>query len=150
MLVWGNHSRQMMLNDEGRMVQSIWGELPQHFPNIELDAFVAMPDHVHGIIWITNIGRGTACRAPTVERFGHPVSHSLPTIIRSFKSTVTKRVNERRGTPSIPVWQRNYHEHIIRNDVKLNRIREYIMSNPAQWETDLENPTMMISKTERY
>jgi REP element-mobilizing transposase RayT len=84
-----------------------------------------------------------ACRAPTVERFGQPIAHSLPTVIRSFKPAVSKRINERRDIPGVPVWQRNYYEHIIRNDDELNRIREYITSNPAQWETDAENPTMM-------
>jgi REP element-mobilizing transposase RayT len=131
---------RMILNDAGRMVQSLWDELPRHFPNVELDTFVVMPNHVHGIIWIIDVGRGTACRAPTVERFGQPVAHSLPTIIRSFKSAVTKCVNAQRGTPGLPIWQRNYYEHIIRNDDELNRICEYIVNNPARWDNDVENP----------
>jgi hypothetical protein len=75
-----------------------------------------------------------------VEQFGKPVSGSIPTIIRAFKSAVTKRINEMRKTPGVKIWQRNYYEHVIRNDNELNRIREYITNNPAQWETDQENP----------
>jgi len=71
-----------------------------------------------------------------VEQFGRPVSGSIPTIIRSFKSAVTKRINELRQTPGAKLWQRNYWEHIVRNEPELNRIREYIQNNPTQWEWD--------------
>jgi putative transposase len=78
-------------------------------------------------------------RAPTpVEQFGKPISGSIPTIIRAYKSAVTARINELRGTPGAPVWQRNYYEHIIRDMDELSRIREYIRNNPAAWETDYE------------
>jgi putative transposase len=84
-------------------------------------------------------GRDTARRVPparrvpasTAEHFGKPVPGSLPTIIRSFKSAVTKRINEIRQTPGAPVWQKNYNEHIIKNELYLNRIRKYIIQNPA-------------------
>ncbi len=79
-------------------------------------------------------------RAPTNEQFAHPISGSLPTIIRSFKATVTKQINELRNTPGQPVWQRNYYEHVIRNDNDLDRVREYIINNPAQWAGDENNP----------
>jgi hypothetical protein len=74
-----------------------------------------------------------------VEQFGQPVSGSISTIIRSFKSAVTKRINEIRKTPGAKLWQRNYYEHIIRNENELNRIREYIANNPIKWEFDKEN-----------
>ena len=85
-------------------------------------------------------GRGTMHRAPTVERFGKPVSGSLPTILRAFKAAVTRRINRKHCTPGQPVWQRNYYEHIIRNDYSLNRIREYIYYNPQRWHLDRYNP----------
>ena len=81
-------------------------------------------------------------RAPTLEQFGKPTSDSIPTIIRLFKSVTTKRVNALRGTPGIPIWQRNYHEHIIRDESELNRIREYVINNPAGWDKDEENPAV--------
>ncbi|MCP9448186.1 MAG: hypothetical protein NNA22_11550, partial [Nitrospira sp.] len=84
---------EMRVNKFGEIARHCWFDIPAHFPHAELDAFVVMPNHVHGIIVIVD-GRGTACRAPT-ERFGHPVTGSIPTVIRSFKSAVTKRINER-------------------------------------------------------
>jgi hypothetical protein len=75
-----------------------------------------------------------------VEQFGKPVSGSLPTIVRSFKSAVTKRINKTRNAHGAKLWQRNYYEHIIRDENELNRIREYIANNPMKWESDRENP----------
>ena len=65
---------------------------------------------------------------------------SIPTIIRLFKSATTKRINQIRRAPGVPVWQRNYYEQVIRDDASLNRIRQYIADNPAQWANDDENP----------
>jgi hypothetical protein len=76
---------------------------------------------------------------PTVEQFGKPVHGSLPTIVRSFKSATTRHINILRGTPGAPVWQRNYYEHIIRNEDALHRIRQYIATNPLRWHLDREN-----------
>ena len=92
------------------------------------------------------VGRGTACRAlargdaPTAEQFGKPVSGSIPTIIRSFKSAASKGINQMRGTPGATVWQRNYYEHVIRSEASMQRIREYIINNPLQWDMDRDNP----------
>jgi len=154
----GTHNREclfgqivdggMVLNDAGRIVSEEWSNTPILRPDLELDEFVVMPNHFHGIIIITGrdtahradtIPKGTAHRAPT-ERFGKPVPGSVPTIIRSFKSAVTRRVNEMRGTSGLKLWQRNYYEHIIRNETELNHIREYIINNPLKWDLDRENP----------
>jgi putative transposase len=75
-----------------------------------------------------------------VERFGKPVTSSLPTIVRSFKAATTKRINEMRGTPGAPVWQRGFYEHIVRDEDDLNRIREYIAGNPERWEDNGDAP----------
>ena len=93
-------------------------------------------------------GRGTARRAPTVERFGCPVPGSLPTTVRAFKSAATKRVNEIRETPGAPVWQRNLYEHVIRGGDQLDRIRRYIEDNPRMWEMDRENPAAQYTEGE--
>jgi REP element-mobilizing transposase RayT len=103
-----------------------------------LDAMAIMPNHVHGVIIVP--GRGTACRAPTTEQFGKPAVGSVPTIVRSYKSSITRRINLLRGAPDMPVWQRGYHEHIVRNEQELTAIREYILGNPAQWDEDENNP----------
>ncbi len=70
-----------------------------------------------------------------------PRPRSLGAFIAGFKSAATKRINELRGTPRVPVWQRNYHEHVIRDDASLHRIRQYIIDNPSRWAFDRENPS---------
>lgn len=128
------------LNEYGVIAKNEWLKTPQMRNNVIIDEFIVMPNHLHGIIIITGDGGGTVHRAPTVEQFGKPVSGSLPTIIRSFKSTVTNQINLLRNTPGTPVWQRNYYEHIIRNEDELHHIQEYIINNPFQWQFDRENP----------
>jgi len=121
---------EMRLNEFGNIINECWAEI---------DAFVVMPNHVHGIVTIVDICRGTACRAPT-EQFGRPTPSSLPTTIRSFKSAVNKRTNALRNNPGHRLWQRNYYEHVIRNENDLNDIRQYILDNPVKWGMDEENP----------
>lgn len=132
----------MQLNNTGRIVAREWVRTAEIRQGIESDGWVVMPNHFHGIL-VVHERRGTARRAPTVERFGRPVSGSVPTIVRSFKSAVTKRVNELYRTSGAPLWQRNYCEHIIRNDDEMNRIRQYILDNPEQWDMDRNNPNAM-------
>jgi putative transposase len=132
----------------GGVVADCWNEIPAHFPNVRLDAFVLMPNHVHGILIIEGAAdsRGTTCRAPAqgadspARRFGVPTARSLPTVVRSFKAAVTKGVRELMGKPDLEIWQRNYHEHVIRNEDSLNEIRRYIQENPLRWALDRENP----------
>jgi REP element-mobilizing transposase RayT len=89
-----------------------------------------MPNHLHGIIWI-NVGAQHAAPLPAPDT--DPSQQALGIIVRSFKSAVTKSINLLRNTPGASVWQRNYYEHIIRNDGDLNAIRAYIVNNPARW-----------------
>jgi len=98
-----------------------------------LDLFVIMPNHIHGIILIVGAGLKPA---PTDRIKQYP----LPEIVRGFKTFSARRINVMRVTLGVPVWQRNYYEHIIRNEDELNRIREYIKNNPLQWQFDRENP----------
>lgn len=140
----------MRLSKQGAIAVDCWSAIPDHFSCIELDEFIVMPNHVHGILRVAdNDGggtarRGTACRAPTtaatatpIEQFGVPVSGSIPTVIRSFKSAVTKGINDRfQSSARCVVWQRNYWEHLIRDEGELQRIREYICNNPVHWATD--------------
>jgi REP element-mobilizing transposase RayT len=131
----------MYLNDIGAIVYSEWAKTEDIRDDVVTDAFVVMPNHFHGIlILFESRDRGTGPRAPTFENFGKPTRHSIPTIIRSFKATVTKQINEIRETPGKPVWQRNYYEHIVRNENELNRIRRYIIENPMKWDSDRRNP----------
>jgi len=137
---------EVRLNEVGAFVRACWEEIPAHFPNVHLDAFVIMPNHVHGIVWlVTPVGARHAVPLPR-ERFGRPLSGSIPTIVRSFKAAVTRRINGHRGTPGASVWQRNYYEHLIRDDESLDCIREYIANNPRQWGIDRENPAGVCSQ----
>ena len=123
----------MRHNDIGTIALNEWTRTPEMRPNISLDAFVVMPNHLHGIIVINGV---IGDNSPVYEQFGKPTSNTIPTIIRGFKAAVTKQVNILRGTPGEPVWQRNYYEHIIRDDQSHYSIAEYIKKNPLRWEED--------------
>jgi len=128
---------EMTLNDAGLMVKTVWFNLPNHYPNVGLDQYVIMPNHFHGIIELSNnVGAGLK-PAPTKR-------HGLPEIVRGFKTFSSRRINKIHHTPGVKLWQRNYYEHIIRNENELNRIREYIINNPAQWALDRENPNATV------
>jgi putative transposase len=129
------------LNRHGEIADMCWRAIPRHFPHVGLDEFVIMPNHIHGIITVG--ARHAVPLRSRIERFRKPVGGSIPTIVRSFKSAVTKRINEYHSTPGLPVWQRNYYEHVIRNEDTLDRIREYILNNPVRWAFDPENPAAM-------
>lgn len=128
----------MKLSGFGTIVQDEWRRSVFIRPEIELDAFVVMPNHVHGIIIITEMRAHG--RAPLQPDWFNRKPRSLGSFIAGFKSTTTKRINIIRGTPGVPVWQRNYYERVIRNEAELNAIRQYIADNPRQWDWDRENP----------
>lgn len=129
----------MNLNRVGRIAQDCWLQISDHFPHVELDEFVVMPNHLHGILVIMHDAGARHVVPLQSAAFAQPIAGSLPTIIRSFKAAVTKQIN-RSHLPSERIWQRNYYEHIIRSETSLNAIRQYIQANPAQWESDEENP----------
>ena len=132
---------EMQLNIYGEIVAACWDEVPSHLKNVELDVFIVMPYHMHGIVIITDsVEARHALPLQISQTTRGPKSQSLGAIMGSFKSAVTKRINKSRATPEIPVWQRNYYEHIIRNDESLNHIREYILTNRLRWHLDRENP----------
>ncbi len=123
---------KMALSEAGQIAAECWRAIPAHFPNAAIDEWVIMPDHVHGIIEI--VGKGTACRAPTQERFGAPVAGSLPTIVRSYKAAVSKGTACRAPTLGTSIWQRNYYEIIIHDEAALQNIRNYIRFNPQNYD----------------
>jgi len=154
---------RMLLTNVGSMVHATWSELPDHYPAVHTDAFIVMPNHIHGIIvlngdHISPPADGQAWEpAPT---FGHrdasPLADGqawepaptfgLPDIIHRFKSLTTRQfaplAHDRDQRPvRSHLWQRNYYEHVIRDDNALQRIREYIANNPLSWALDRENPS---------
>ncbi len=128
---------KMHSNEYGSIVSEVWNSIPNHFDNVELDQFVVMPNHVHGIIFI-NKSIETRHAMP-LRKFGKPIPSSLSTIVGSFKSAVSKSMHVH-GYNDRKIWHRNYYEHIIRHEKELNEIRKYISNNPMQWAMDKENP----------
>ena len=125
------------LNEFGKVVEEEWLKTFDMRKDLKLDGYVVMPNHFHGIILVE--GRGVLQYAPTENVFRSP-SGTIGAVVRGFKSSVTKKINMMRSTTGAPVWQRNYYEHIIRDEEELNQVREYIVNNPLQWQFDRENP----------
>ncbi|MDF5723751.1 MAG: hypothetical protein PUP91_25460 [Rhizonema sp. PD37] len=147
---------QMQLNNFGRIIQLHWGNLQKHHLHIKLDEFVVMPNHLHGIIILFNeiqmfVGAGLNATftsqtektiikpAPTAANIGKSINYQqkgIPEILRGFKTFSARQINNILCQQGVPLWQRNYYEHIIRNESELNRIREYIVNNPQKWTED--------------
>lgn len=156
------HDERMFLNDAGKIVWDCWWDLPRHFGNVVLDAFIAMPNHMHGIFWIvrpSSVGNsfvpsvGMTHASSLQDRIVYsqtpflntmpargPLPGSVGAIIGSLKSAATRLINRSRNTPGSSVWQYNFHERIIRTESSLRRIRRYIEQNPKNWARDRCNP----------
>jgi putative transposase len=167
---------EMQLNDAGKMVYDVWNDLPAFYPSVQTDAFIVMPNHIHGIIILVgadprvcpnadprvcpaqpSVGVGPracpdsgprACPGQPQE-LGQPQEVAptlgLPDVVHRFKTMTTKRYADgvkRLGWEPFRgrLWQRNYYEHIIRNEESLDRIREYILTSPMRWVLDRKNP----------
>lgn len=136
---------QMRLSGLGRAVETEWQALAGRFPHVRLDAYVIMPNHLHGVLIITDKGDGqrvvnqprieAAAAKPTGTRPG-----SLAAMVQNFKATSARRINALRGAPGNRVWQRNYWEHVVRDEADLARLRAYIRDNPARWAEDQLRP----------
>ncbi|MGL4767714.1 MAG: REP-associated tyrosine transposase [Formosimonas sp.] len=109
----------MWVNELGEQVRKVWQDLPLHYPHVALHEFVIMPNHIHGVIELND-----------------RTTHGLSEIVRALKTFSARRINQMLGLTSAPFWQRNYHEHVIRDERSCNQIFEYIQNNPAQWAQD--------------
>lgn len=149
---------EMLLNVMGKIASAIWHDIPNHFANIEIDRCMIMPNHVHGVIRILEENqnkdaakyRGLMNQTPTLKQSsdrGYDFDQwimmkksemTLGKIIRFFKAKSALEIRNKMGNSFC--WQRNYFEHIIRDQHELFRIRDYIMENPAKWMSDEDNP----------
>ena len=130
----------MVPNEAGESVRRVWHDLPTRFPSLVLDAFVVMPNHVHGIMVLVSAGSAASPgTAPFDSALDKSSSPTLGEILRAFKSLSAIEVNRICGR-SGPIWQRNYYDHIIRSGEDLDAIRRYVVENPLMWATDPENP----------
>ena len=135
---------KIRLNKTGKIIQSGWGELSQNYQGVNTDAFVVMPNHIHGIIVLSSVGATLRGCPPLGQAQGPAPTMSLPDVVHRFKSLTTTRyrkslLQDYSQQFSGWLWQRNYYEHVVRNEDELNRIREYILYNPLQWRYDREN-----------
>ncbi len=142
---------EMVLNDAGMMIKTVWHEIPVYYHGFNIHEFIIMPNHVHGIIQIISnpkpVGAGP-CACPVNERqqqIGQPQgvapTMSLFDIVHRFKTLTTKRYMDGVKNNDWPrfnkkLWQRNYYEHIIRNEKSCYQISEYIQTNPVKWQDD--------------
>ena len=124
---------EMMLSDFGKIVTEKWEWLEAQYEYVELGSWVVMPNHFHGILLINGRGGSRPTPTPTTTK-------PLGGLIGAFKTVSSKQINLLRRTDGIPVWQRNYYEHIIRNEREMDRISRYIEYNPLRWADDDENP----------
>ncbi len=158
---------EMQYNDAGKMVQSLWQNIPENYDGVQIDEFIIMPNHLHGII-VLNVGAGLVPalidNLPTpVDNFsnngsttrvdptgGGRFSRTVGDVVGGFKSRATVEYirgvkNHQWSSFRARLWQRNYYEHIIRNETTLYDIRDYIINNPKKWALDRENPAFHIS-----
>ena len=137
-----------------QIIRQHWLEIPEHFKNVELDEYIVMPNHIHGIVVIRNcrgevsspvnttpvnttFNKSTGAETAPLQRG----KYALGQIIAYFKYRSTKYINNVfKNQSGQPLWQRNYYEHIIRNEQSLHKIRQYIRNNPFNWERDRNNP----------
>ena len=143
---------EMLVNQFGKIVERTWMDLPTHYPQVTLEAFVVMPNHVHGIVIINDLRGGSLLNGdlkvnnsmengeslPDINQT-HPykmMQHGLPEIVRAFKSFSARRINLISNTQGFAVWQRSFYDHIIRDDWDYRNIWEYIQINPQKWQED--------------
>ena len=124
------------LNEYGKIVENELLKTKEIRKNIQINQYVIMPNHIHFVIEIISDNKGHMQCAPTEEKFGKSTSNSIPTIVKLFKSSVTKQINILRNTEGYPLWQRNYYENIIRNEKRYLQVIEYIENNPLKWKED--------------
>lgn len=142
---------EVRLNDVGESVEHVWLGLPKRYQNIETDEYAVMPNHFHGIVWINGVGAPLAG-----ARAGTRPAPTLGDVIGGFKSLSTVGYVKQSIHNPPKLWQRNYFERVIRDDAELDRIRRYILDNPANWATDPENhpytqtPTRMSGSLEGH
>ncbi|MEW5758589.1 MAG: transposase [Candidatus Omnitrophota bacterium] len=127
---------EMELSKIGEVVAREWQNTEAIRLDVEVDEWVVMPNHLHGIINIVETHCSASLQQKRINKFG-PQSNNLASIIRGFKSKTTKDI--RMAGFNAFAWQPRFYDHVIRNDASLNRIREYIQNNPTQWDLDIEN-----------
>jgi putative transposase len=126
-------NEKMEFNTFGDIARSHWQQLSQHHPHIIMDESILMPNHLHGILILES----------SID-----YKKSISEIIRCFKTFSAKAINKERGLRGIPVWQRSYYDRIIRNELELEHVRQYIINNPRNWDADKNNQAQSSAYTD--
>lgn len=149
-------NENMSLSKIGDIAKSRWQEIPSHYENVRIDQFIVMPNHIHGIIIIDSgdIVGTEQCSVPTDNAAKTDSEYKrtyglLSQVIKSFKEAVTKQVRLTEDYRDF-AWQRSFYDHVIRNEVALSKIREYVLLNPAKWEIDEYNPEDRRVQNDNY
>ena len=141
---------EMQLNATGRLIAEGWELLETRYPYVRLGEYVVMPNILHGVIVVYGRNPGgsrTAFTGGDKERHVGATPRKPPgRLVGAFKTVATKRINLARGTPGQSLWQLNYIERLIRNEVELDRVRGHIANNPLKWELDSENPDAIANR----
>ena len=124
------HNDEMSLSPAGQIVSRVWQNLPARYPQILLGPMAIMPNHFHAIIIINDADQNTQSDP------SHRRQMTLPLVVGYLKMNTAKQINLLRGTPGVPVWQRDYYEHIIQSDNESEQIELYILNNPSNWKND--------------
>ncbi len=132
----------VVLTDAGQIVHETWLSLTSQFSTLVLDAFVVMPNHIHGVLAFVGAGLappgvGTSTASPA----GYARRSSLPEVVCAFKSISTLKVNRFFGRNGVPLWQRSYHDHIVRDGEDMKNVQRYVAENPLRWLIDPRNQT---------
>ena len=141
---------EMVLSAIGRLVSAQWQQIPYRFAGLELGAWIVMPNHIHGILIITRSGEASNLITPvlqeTADRKTPPTQPrgtapgSVGAIIQNYKSITSRKISRQDESMRAAIWQRNYYEHIIRDEQSYLEIAQYIVDNPVLWEKDQLHP----------
>jgi len=154
--LFGNiENSEIELNQYGKVVDEIWHRIPQHFSNVDIDSAIVMPNHFHGIVVICDVPANVQKTDPRKIQNGEtpgiqggetpPLrskcgTPTLGQIVGYFKYQTTKKINQIREMAGVKIWQRNYYEHVIRDEILLGKICEYVVHNPQTWDSDQLHP----------
>jgi REP element-mobilizing transposase RayT len=154
------HERQRLFDEPARseIADNVWKAIPEHVDRVVLDEYVVMPNHLHGLLALTDDPAKSLPTEPIDIHWVHRTdpdsprplvnapAGSLGSIVRSYKAAVSRRINHLRGTPSAKVWQRGYYERIVRDGQELKRIRAYIRNNPERWAADADDLNALLTR----
>ena len=144
------HDHEMSFNPLGQIADACWVEFAKRHPEVLVDAYVIMPNHVHVLLWILIDSGEVRAGAPVkARRFGEAIAGSVSTLIGAYKGAVTQNAANQGLMPQDKLWQRGFWDNIVRGEQDLHGIRDYISTNPARWIDDQLHPDALPNRYNR-